>query len=365
MKIAVSSFKADVGSIGGHTKPTKEMLDFVREEVAKQMKVPPKSFLIFHCGDDIAIVLVHQNGINNKEIHDKAFNILKGAGDIAKEQGLYAFGQDILKDAPSGNVRGTGIGFAEMEFEKRIAEAMVVIATDKTNAGAISYNLFKAFSDPDFCSGLILSKEIHKGFTFEIIDSQTDKLVELNTPEDIYEITALIRDDNRFFIRHIHSRSTGEIAATSSVERLQKIAGRYKGKDDPIALARCQQIFPATEEMVSPFTVAAYVSGNTRGSHHMPLAPVPVNTPASSSYCVPLVSVQAISINDKLEIQSNDIFADPYWDAIRQKAYQKAILMREQGYFGAAMVGYEELEYGGIVDILKRIEGKFTNEKPN
>ena len=30
-----------------------------------------------------------------------------------------------------------------------------------------------------------------------------------------------------------------------------------------------------------------------------------------------------------------------------------------QGFFGPAMVGYEELEYGGIVDTLKELDARF------
>jgi hypothetical protein len=35
MKLTVSVIKADVGSVGGHTKPSARMLDTVRGEVAK------------------------------------------------------------------------------------------------------------------------------------------------------------------------------------------------------------------------------------------------------------------------------------------------------------------------------------------
>ena len=31
----------------------------------------------------------------------------------------------------------------------------------------------------------------------------------------------------------------------------------------------------------------------------------------------------------------------------------------EQGFFGPAMVGYEELAYGGIVDTLKELDARF------
>jgi fructose 1,6-bisphosphate aldolase/phosphatase len=55
-----------------------------------------------------------------------------------------------------------------------------------------------------------------------------------------------------------------------------------------------------------------------------------------------------------------DLFdADPVWDEIRRKAAQKALAIREQGFSGAAMLGMNELEYTGVVEILKQIEPKF------
>lgn len=39
--------------------------------------------------------------------------------EVAKSQGLYGAGQDLLKDSFSGNVRGMGPAVAELEFEER------------------------------------------------------------------------------------------------------------------------------------------------------------------------------------------------------------------------------------------------------
>ncbi|RLA84944.1 MAG: fructose 1,6-bisphosphatase, partial [Deltaproteobacteria bacterium] len=52
-------------------------------------------------------------------------------------------------------------------------------------------------------------------------------------------------------------------------------------------------------------------------------------------------------------------FDHPFWDYIREKVSRKAIEMREQGFSGAAMLPYSELEYGGIVEKMKKLEGKF------
>ncbi|GAG46168.1 unnamed protein product, partial [marine sediment metagenome] len=38
---------------------------------------------------------------------------------------------------------------------------------------------------------------------------EKDKIVELNAPEEIYDITALLRDNERYVIESIYSRNTG------------------------------------------------------------------------------------------------------------------------------------------------------------
>ena len=48
---------------------------------------------------------------------------------VAKEEGLYGAGQDLLKDSFSGNVKGMGPGVAEMEFEERPNEAFTVFCS--------------------------------------------------------------------------------------------------------------------------------------------------------------------------------------------------------------------------------------------
>ncbi|MFX7052726.1 fructose 1,6-bisphosphatase, partial [Acinetobacter baumannii] len=65
---------------------------------------------------------------------------------------------------------------------------------------------------------------------------------------------------------------------------------------DPVALIRNQGIFPAPEELLSPFVKAHYVGGDARGSHVMPLMPVPVNTAVTGAYCLPIVSCLGFSM---------------------------------------------------------------------
>src|SRR5262245_56570942 len=63
MKMTLSVIKADVGSIGGHTKPSERMLRCVhgglRDAMARQFIVDG---VVTYTGDDIAIIMSHTKG---------------------------------------------------------------------------------------------------------------------------------------------------------------------------------------------------------------------------------------------------------------------------------------------------------------
>lgn len=374
MRLTLSAIKADVGSIGGHTRPTEEMLNKVRSEVQSAID---RGLLIdgyvFHVGDDIAIIMSHTRGKDDTEIHQFAWDSFLAATAIAQEYGLYGAGQDLLVDAPSGNVRGAGPGVAEVEFEHepvrtnsaRPAESFMIFAADKCGPGAYNLPLFLGFADPMYCAGLMLPRMI-QGFDFNIIDMNNtggDSLLTLRAPDDYYQITVLLRDNERFGIESITSRTYGDQdAAAVSAQRLHNIAGTYTGKDDPIAIVRNQGIFPAPEEILSTFTKAHYIGGDARGSHNMPLMPVPMNTPVTGPYCLPIVESLGFSMNAEGKFSSNfvDFFDNPAWDLVRNKAQEKALYMRDQGWSGPAMLPYTELEYGGFRDIVTGLEERFA-----
>ena len=292
--ITLSAIKADVGSIGGHTKPTERMLEVARSRLAhaKEQGILT-DFVLTHTGDDICLLMVHTLGNNQPEIHNLAWSIFESAAKIAKEEGLYGAGQDLLKDAPSGNVRGAGPGVAEINFDptasERPAESFLVFTADKCGPGAYNFPLWAVFTSPMYCAGLMLPK-MKSGFRFTIIDIEhagADKIVELDVPERHLDLAILLRDENRFGIQSIHSRNSPHQQVVSvSTDRLHTIAGEYKGKDDPVAIVRSQGIFPAPEEIISPYFVAHFVAGDARGSHHMPLMPVAINTPVAGADCV-------------------------------------------------------------------------------
>jgi len=365
MKTTLAVIKADIGSIGGHIVPSKGLIAEVDTFVKKNglEKGLILDFGISHTGDDIAILMTHTKGKGSEEIHKLAWDAFIAGTQVAKKQGLYGAGQDLLKDSFSGNVKGMGPAVAEMEFDERPNEPFLFFAADKTDPGAYNLPLFLAFTSPMHNAGLMLSPSMKDGFKFVIMDvayTEGDRIIELNAPEDLYDIAALLRDNQRFVVESIYSRASGEIAATVSTTRLHNIAGKYTGKDDPVMLVRVQGAFPATGEVLSPFNIGHYVAGFMRGSHTGPLMPVKRNSTISFFDGPPVVSSSAYCVHDGILTEPADAFDHPYWDYVRNNISRKATEIRQQGFSGMSMLPYGELEYGGIVEKMKKLDGKFT-----
>jgi fructose 1,6-bisphosphate aldolase/phosphatase len=255
-----------------------------------------------------------------------------------------------------------GPAVAEMEFDERGAEPFLMFAADKTDPGAFNLPLYLAFADPMNTPGLILSPKLGRGFRFVIMDvnhTQGDRVIELNAPEQLYDIAALLRDAERYVVESVWARSTDEQAATVATSRLHNIAGQYTGKDDPVMLVRTQMNFPATGEILAPYATAHFVAGGMRGSHNMPLMPVALNTGTSYFDGPPLVSCAAFAVHGGKLTEPLDCFTHPFWNSVRERAAEKGMEMRRQGFFGAAMLPMDELEYTGIVETLERLQPQF------
>lgn len=372
-KVTLSVIKADVGSIGGHTKPSAVMLALVTGAVRESVA---RGFLydgfVTHTGDDIAIIMSHGHGVGAHSVHRFAWDAFVVATQEAQRSGLYGAGQDLLVDAPSGNIRGAGPAVAEIDLTRdpksstRPAEAFLVFAADKCGPGAYNYPLYSAFCDPMHNGGLLLNPRMREGFTINIIDMDHkggDRVISLNVPERIWDVAVLLQNPDRFAVESIYSRAVpDEHIASVSATRLHNIAGKYTGKDDPIALVRTQGIFPAPEEMIEPYLLGHFVTGDARGSHVMPLMPVAVNTAVTGAYCLPIISCLAFSMDGDgvFSREYVDLFAGSAWDRTRLKIQEKAEEWRRQGFVGPTMASHAELSYTGIVDSLRKLEHEFA-----
>lgn len=362
MRITLSVIKADIGSIGGHIAPSQRLLETVRSHVRRQGAGLLLDSYVSHTGDDIAVLSAHTHGVGARAVHALMWDAFTAGTATAKDQGLYGAGQDLLKDAFSGNVHGMGPAVAEMEFEERPNEPFLFFAADKTDPGAFNLPLYLAFADPMTTPGLILSPKMAEGFRFVIMDvanTEGDRIIELEAPEDLYDLAALLRDNERYVVESVWSRATGEQAAVVATSRLHNIAGKYTGKDDPVMLVRAQMSFPATGEVLAPYATGHFVAGCMRGSHQMPLMPVTLNSGISYFDGPPVVSCAAFCVHEGLFTEPVDAFAHPFWDHVRDAVAAKSIEMRRQGFFGAAMLPMSELEYTGIMEKLRELDKQF------
>ena len=343
MKITLSVIKADVGGVGGHTKPSDRLIEAVRKTIKASADLLIDHY-IGYCGDDVHIVMSHTHGVDNNQIHKLAWDAFMAGTEVAREEGLYGAGQDLLKDSFSGNVKGMGPGVAEMEFEERQNEAFTVFAADKTEPGAFNYPFYRMFVDALSNTGLIVNQSLARGVNINIMDVEEGKIAELSLWEDKPTIEAALMYPGRYVVSTVNTKD-GEPIVASSTDRLHNIAGKYVGKDDPICIVRTQKNFPATEEVGSVFNNPHYVAGNTRGSHNMPLMPVKLNSPATINFCIPIVEALVFSMHNGKFVGPFDGFSTPDWDYIREIATKKALAMRSQGFVHPATLVPSELEY--------------------
>ena len=367
MKITVSVIKADVGGIGGHTKPSDGLIKAIRDTVENSGDLLIDHY-IGYCGDDTHIVMSHTHGVDNEKIHKLAWDAFMAGTEVARKEGLYGAGQDLLKDSFSGNVKGMGPGVAELEFEERPNEAFTVFAADKTEPGAFNYPIYRMFVDTLSNTALIVNKSLASGVVMNIMDVEKAQIASLRLWEDKPTIEAALMYPGRYVVDSVYTKE-GEPILDASTDRLHNIAGTYVGKDDPICLVRTQKNFPATEEVGSMFNNPHYVAGNTRGSHNMPLMPVKLNSAASINFCIPIVEALVFSMHNGKFTGPFDGFSTPDWDYIREIATKKAMAIRSQGFIHPATLVPSELEYAegyrARMDILETKMKPMEDDKSN
>jgi fructose 1,6-bisphosphate aldolase/phosphatase len=357
-KVTISIIKCDVGSLAGHHIVPKPLFDIAEKNLKKAVeKGVINNFYVFNAGDDLELLMVHEKGEQNKEIHKLAWDTFKECANKASKLKLYAAGQDLLKNAFSGNVRGMGPG----------SDPIVVFAADKTSAGSFNYPLFRIFADPMNTAGLVIDPNMLCGFKFEVIDTKENKSIILKCPEEMYELLALIGTVGRYAISRIWRASDNLICAASSVSKLSLIAGKYVGKDDPVMIARAQHGLPAVGEILAPFMHSYFVQGWMRGSHWGPIMPVGLKASKCTVFDGPprivaigfQVANGQISSDDEGNPMIADLFDDPAFALARREAMQNACVLRNMGEFEPARLSSEEMEYTTIQQVLGKLGKRF------
>ncbi|MEM2738563.1 MAG: fructose-1,6-bisphosphate aldolase/phosphatase [Candidatus Bathyarchaeia archaeon] len=368
-KTTISIIKCDVGSLAGHHVVPKPLLEIANRNLEKaKEKGLINSYYVFNVGDDLQLLMVHERGESNREIHQLAWNTFQEAASKALELKLYGAGQDLLKNAFSGNIRGLGPGVAEMEIEERKSDPIVVFAADKTSAGCFNLPLFRIFADPMNTAGLVIDPNMAGGFKFEVVDTKEGKKVVLKCPEEMYELVALIGTVERYIVSRVWRARDDLICASSSVTKLSLIAGKYVGKDDPVMIVRAQYGLPAVGEILVPFMHSYLVAGWMRGSHWGPIMPVGLNDARCTIFDGPprLVALGfqvcngTIASDDEGNPMIADFFADPAFEKARKEALKLAAMLRHMGEFEPARLSVESMEYTTLPQIIEKLKEKFV-----
>ena len=363
--ITLSVIKADVGGWVGHhqTHP------LVVQKAKECLEEPKRKGLlvdccVLSCGDDLELILTHNKGESNEEIHRLAWTTFEACTEVAKNLKLYGAGQDLLVDAFSGTVKGLGPGVAEMEFQERKSEPVVVFMADKCSPGAWNLPLFRIFADPFNTAGLVIDPQAHAGFDFEVLDAVENKMITLGCPEEMYDLLMFLGAISRYMVNSVRRRIDGEIAAKASVQKLALIAGKYVGKDDPVLIVRAQAGMPALGEIVEPFTLAHLTEGWMRGSHIGPLMPVSFRDATPTRFDgPPRVTAAGFQLNNgKLE-GPVDLFDDASFDLARQRTNEIADYLRRHGPFEPHRLGLQEMEYTTMPQIMERLKDRFVVPK--
>jgi len=361
MKVTLSVIKADIGGYVGHSSVHPRLMEVAEDSL---QKARDKGIIIdYHVtkvGDDLQLIMTHTKGIENGEIHKLAWDTFVEATEEAKRLKLYGAGQDLLSDAFSGNIKGLGPGTAEIEFEERPSEPVIIFMADKTSPGAWNLPLYKIFADPFNTPGLVIDPKMHDGFIFEVLDVYEHKRIKFSMPEELYDMLILIGATEHYIIKAVYRKTDKEIAAVSSTQRLSMMAGRYVGKDDPVLIVRAQSGFPAVGEILEPFAYPHLVAGWMRGSHFGPLMPVAFHEANPSRFDgPPRVIAAGFQIADGKLIGPRDLFDDPAFDEAKRNANKIADYIRRMGPFEPHRLGLKEMEYTTLPDVLKKLKDRF------
>jgi len=371
VKTTVSLIKADVGSIPGHVVVPEPLLSLAEARMKDAVETGViNSYYVFNAGDDLELLMTHHWGENSEKVHRLAWDTFMACAEKAKKMKLYGAGQDLLSDAFSGNVKGMGPGVAEMEFEERGSDPLIIFAADKTEPSAFNYLMYKIFADPSNTSGLVIDPRMIKGFSFDVLDAKHSRSVLLKAPEELHSLLALIGTTEQYMIKKVYRSSDMEVAAALSTTKLAYIAGKYVGKDDPVCLVRAQSGLPSVGEITSPFLHSYLVAGWMRGSHWGPFFPVSLkNSKCTLFDGPPRIICLGVQIVDGALVSDDegkpivvDLFDDPAFDHARREAMELASYIRRQGVFQPARLSAQAMEYTTLPQCLVELESRFKKE---
>jgi len=360
-KITVSVIKADVGGYVGHSSMHPQLMEEAERHLsAARDKGQLIDFRVMHCGDDLELIMTHQQGVESMDIHRLAWDVFVATTKTAASMKLYGAGQDLLADAFAGNVKGMGPGVAEMTFEERKSEPVIIFMADKTSPGAWNLPFYKIFADPFNTAGLVIDPALHDGFKFRILNLKENAAVTFLCPEELYDMLVFIGSPSRYAVKEVYRKKDDEIAGVASVQRLGYIAGRYVGKDAPVMIVRTQSGFPAVGEVLEAFALPHLVEGWMRGSHGGPLMPVSFEDAQPTRFDgPPRVIAAGFQVSNGQLIGPRDMFKDVSFDETRRLANFIGDYMRRMGPFEPHRLPLDQMEYTTLPLVMTKLQGRF------
>ncbi|MCM8765922.1 MAG: fructose-1,6-bisphosphatase, partial [Candidatus Omnitrophica bacterium] len=315
-------------------------------------------YKIFNAGDDTELLMFHNKGIDAPEIHRYValLAFLKGTG-YAFDHGYYAAGQDLLTDAPSGNVRGAGPGVAEMVIGSN-NEPLDIVAMDKTSPMAYNVLVTEMLDRA-------LERNPDANYNVEIwwLEEGATKRASFDARTEMLAIKTILASYDHAAVKRIKD-NRGNVVAVFSTDKLALTAGEYVGKDDPVAIF--VHSFAKLGGLTDSFTRPWMVEGGMRGSHRMVLIPSDLAHGHPSLNDAPPIAVgaQVTFVSQEGKIVgfdkgrtefSNDLFAGEVWAQIRNKSSQLNILWMRQGPYDPYRLTGERAEYTTLGEVLKKL----------
>jgi fructose 1,6-bisphosphate aldolase/phosphatase len=402
----VKATKADIGGVGGHVVAAEEVKSVVAQFIMERNRYNGEpiftSFMVTHTGDDIGVTGIISERIATEAVDELLWDAFMAGTVKAEELGLYGPGQDLIADAFTGNLHGSGPATILMPLPVRKenpSQTVLVSFADKTEPFAFNYYAMGAYANPRFNTGLLIaSSKMKRGFIFEIVDVDTkaqaiesgvhpndakgledkmdelskagERVITLRSPEDFFDLEGLTKS-SRYVVARIYSRNEndekGDLGYIVSAERLHNIKTSkgftYGGKDDPVLLALAQSDWPAPGEITSPWANVPVVPGDCRGSHGLHIFPVPLNW-QTSFWSGPIVCAVTLSLNihtGRIGALSDQFALGTPWDWVRQQAAASMIQFRTaHGTRQPATLHEDELEYQeGWKERKRRLEKEF------
>jgi fructose 1,6-bisphosphate aldolase/phosphatase len=222
------------------------------------------------------------------------------------------------------------------------------------------------FADPFNTPGLVIDPNMQGGFSFEVYDTLEGRKITFKTPEETYSMLAFVGSRSRYVIKRVfpgqgNKVPESEAICSVSTDKLAQVAGTYVGKDDPVAIVRCQAGLPSVGEALEPFSFPHLVSGWMRGSHQGPLMPCSMEQATPSRLDgPPRVVALGFQLANGMLVGPVDIFKDPSYEYTRAKANEIAEYMRRHGPFEPHRLPEEDMEYTNLPKLQQKFKDRFS-----